>query len=688
MGTIMRQDKLFILAFSLLLLLKPFVPVAQVRLPQLIADKMVLQRDTIIRIWGWAAPAERIAVSFNGKKYRTVAASDGVWQVQLAPMKAGGPYTMDIRASNHILLNDILIGDVWFCSGQSNMVLPMERVKEKYPEEIAGADFPEIRNFFIPTVSDVGKIQEDLPPGKWMEATPATVLAFGAVSFFFARELYRRYHIPIGIINSSVGGTPIQAWISAEGLKGISPYAERVARFKEGGETGGRGVGDSGGRGASDMGGRGVGDVGERVAGDAGGRGVRRPDQGLADSVKWWAVNYIPEGWHNFWLPGFWADQGVKGLNGVVWFRKEIDIPASMAGKAAKLFVGRIIDADETYVNAVEVGHITYQYPPRRYEIPAGLLKAGKNLLVVRVTNTAGKGGFVSDKRYELTDGVTHIDIRGDWQYKVGEVFAPGSFGGGSGGGGSGGAGGGASPFSAQNEPTGLYNTMVAPATHIIIKGFVWYQGEANAGNPREYGRLLPALIRDWRNKWREGDLPFLFVQLPNFMEVQYSPVESQWAELRETQLNALAVPRTGMAVAIDVGEWNDIHPLDKKDVGERLALAARKVAYGEQELVSSGPIYQSARVDGNKIIISFTDIGSGLVVKGGGELYPFAIAGADKKFVWADARIEGDKVVVSSDEVANPVYVRYAWADNPEGANLYNKEGLPASPFMTAEQP
>jgi sialate O-acetylesterase len=343
-----------------------------------------------------------------------------------------------------------------------------------------------------------------------------------------------------------------------------------------------------------------------------------------------------------------------------------------MAGKPAKLFVGRIIDADETYLNGVKIGNITYQYPPRRYEVPAGLLKAGKNLLVVRVTNTSGKGGFVPDKRYELTDGVTHIDIRGDWQYKVGRVFSPP------------GATAGRPVFSAQNEPTGLYNTMVAPAIRYGIKGFLWYQGESNTGNAREYKLLMPALIADWRAKWQEGDLPFLYVQLPNYAEVQYSPSESQWAELREAQLDALSVPNTAMAVAIDAGEWNDLHPLDKKDVGERLALGAEKLAYGDTSVVASGPIFQAARVDGDRIILSFTGIGSGLMVKGGGELQQFAIAGEDKKFVWADARIDDGRVIVSSPDVAQPMYVRYAWADNPEGANLYNKEGLPASPFRT----
>jgi len=624
---------------------------AQIRLPQLIADSMVLQRNAKLSVWGWASPNERITIKFHGKTFHTKTGADGKWMVIMPPMKAGGPYTMQLSASNTLTLHDVLIGDVWFCSGQSNMVLPMERVKEKYPDEISNANYPLIRNFFVPTSSDVRKVHADLPPGKWVAASPNGVLGFGAVSYFMAKDLFLKYHVPIGIINSSVGGTPIQAWISEDGFKTLPRYQTRIAQFKDSAYMAKLLV-----------------PVHPRNAM----RSNTPPDLGLQGPVKWYDPAYVPLGWHNFWLPGYWADQGVKNLNGVVWFRKEIDVPASLAGKAAKLFVGRIVDADETYVNGVEVGNITYQYPPRRYNVPAGLLKAGRNLIVVRVTNTAGKGGFVPDKRYELTDGVTHIDIRGDWQYKVGQVFAPRHWDGNS-----------APPFIAQNEPTGLYNTMVDPAINYAIKGFVWYQGETNAGEPKEYNQLLPALIADWRSKWHDNNLPFIYVQLPNYMEVQYSPSESQWAELREAQLHALSIPNTGMAVAIDAGEWNDIHPLDKKDVGDRLALCAEQVAY-KDNVVGSGPIFKSAEIKDDRIIISFNSIGSGLVVKGGGDLAQFAIAGADKRFVWATAKIEGDKVVVSNPDVPHPVYVRYAWADNPEGANLYNKEGLPASPFRT----
>jgi sialate O-acetylesterase len=622
---------------------------AQVRLPQLVSDGMVLQRDVKVKIWGWASPAERVSVSFNGEKYTAETDKDGKWTIMLEPLKAGGPYEMDINASNQIVIKDIMVGDVWFCSGQSNMVLPMERVKEKYADDIPAADNPEIRNFFVSTLADLEKVHDDLPAGKWLKATPKNVLTFGAASFFFARQLYNKYHVPIGLINSSVGGTPIQAWISGEGLKGVSQYANRLKQFKDTAHLNSL----------------------LRLPKNVFQPVVQKPDIGSAGPKTWYDTTYHPEGWHPFWLPGYWNDQGVKDLNGVVWFRKEINVPSNMAGQPAKIFMGRIVDADFLYVNGVLCGSTAYQYPPRRYEVKAGILKPGKNIIVIRVINNTGKGGFVPDKPYYLLSAGQQIDLRGDWQYKVGQVFLPQKL----------------SPsFSAQGEPTGLYNAMVAPVTDYAIKGVLWYQGEANTSKPREYAQLMGALIADWRTRRNNPQLPFLYVQLPGYMEVQYLPSESQWAELREAQLKTLSVPNTGMAVTIDAGEWNDIHPLDKKDVGERLALLARKIAYGDDNLVASGPIYQSAQIKAGKIIITFTATGSGLTTKDGGPLTQFAIAGDDKKFVWADAVIEGDKVIVSSEEIPNPAYVRYAWADNPDGANLCNKEGLLASPFTTEE--
>jgi sialate O-acetylesterase len=307
-------------------------------------------------------------------------------------------------------------------------------------------------------------------------------------------------------------------------------------------------------------------------------------------------------------------------------------------------------------------------YPQRRYTIPDGVLKAGKNLFVVRVTNNCGKGGFVPDKPYKLIAGSDTISLIGYWQYKVDAVFTPRDAPG---------------MIALQNQPTALYNSMIAPLINYNIKGFLWYQGESNTGKPDEYANLQPAMIRDWRSKWHEDDLPFLFVQLPGFMDYTYSPVESEWAIFREAQAKSLSLSNTGMAVTVDIGEWNDVHPDDKKDVGERLALAAEKIAYYEN-IVCSGPIYQSQTIEGNKIVLSFTDVGSGLTTNDDESLTEFAIAGNDKKFVQANAKIEGDKVIVWSDEISSPKYVRYAWADDPPHPNLFNKEGLPASPFRT----
>jgi sialate O-acetylesterase len=625
---------------------------ANVTLPALVSNGMVLQRDSKIIIWGWASPGEKVQVKFNKKTISTVTDSEGNWKVSFPPIKAGGPYTMEVKGNNTITINDILIGDVWFCSGQSNMVLNMERVKEKYPDDIATADYPHIRNFFIPTASDAVTVHKDLPPGKWISASPENVLGFGAATYFFARSIFNEYKIPVGIINSSVGGTPIEAWISEEGVKEFPQLISRIEKLRDTSY---------------------LNPILRSVR--------RRPDQnqrppdtdkGVSGPKPWYDMSYVPEGWHKFWLPGYWEDQGVKDLDGVVWFRKEINISESFTGRPARLFMGRIVDADNVYVNGILSGNITYQYPPRRYNLPAGLLKPGKNIIVVRVTNNSGKGGFVPDKPYYLVAGNDTIDLRGEWHYKVGQVFSPAAIV----------PGAGQQTISMQNEPTGLYNTMVAPAINYRIKGFLWYQGETNSSRPLEYMKLLPALISDWRNKWQQGPVPFLYVQLPNFMEVRYLPSESQWAELRFSQLKSLAVLNTAMAVTIDAGEWNDIHPLGKKIVGDRLALAAGKLAYGNDKIVYSGPIIKSAAKDGKRIILEFDHTGSGLMVKGGGDLYYFSIAGADRKFVWAEAIIMGNTVVVRSDEIADPQYVRYAWADNPEGANLYNIEGLPASPF------
>jgi sialate O-acetylesterase len=619
---------------------------AQIKLPCLVRDSMVLQRGMKINIWGWASENERVSVKFNGKTYRSSGGRDGKWMLQLPVMKAGGPYTMEISGKNKIVLHDILIGDVWLCSGQSNMVHQMKLHSVRYPDDIAGAHYPEIRQFWVPNITDLQGPQDDLPAGSWKSANPEDVLEFSAVAYFFARDLYEKYHIPIGIVNASVGGTPIEAWTSEEGFRDFPSILKTVERNKDTAYINGFSR-------------RRPANIPERPA---------PMDKGLAGPTPWYSPAYKPKGWPTIGIPGYWADQGLKNLNGVVWYRREIEVPASMIGRPAKIFLGRIVNADALYINGKETGNTTYEYPQRRYTIPAGLLKPGKNLFVVRVTNTSGKGGFVPDKPYCLIAGSDTVDLKGYWEYKVGGVFVPHRAPAGVG-------------FSAQNAPAALYNGMIAPLIHYAIKGFVWYQGEANSNNAAEYARLQPAMITDWRSKWKEGDIPFLYVQLPGFGDYNYLPAESSWAELREAQLQSLSVANTGMAVAIDLGEWNDLHPDRKKPVGDRLALAARKIAYGD-DTVYSGPIFQSASFSDGKVTISFAHTVGGLITMDGEEPQEFAIAGTDKKFVWANAKIDGDKVVVWSDEIKDPKYVRYAWADDPVDPNLYNKEGLPASPF------
>ena len=623
--------------------------VAQIKLPQLVRDSMVLQRDAPVKIWGWAAPKEKIRISFQNKKYNAAADLNGKWIVVLPPMKAGGPFTMDIAASNKITLKEILIGDVWFCSGQSNMVHQMILHNILYEKEIAQASNALIRHFWIPTMTDLNGPRENLPSGFWKSANPEDINQFSAVAYFFALKIFEQHQVPIGLINASVGGTPIEAWTSEEGLKDFSAIVNTIQKNKDTGYI------NSTNR--------------ISAAYNAANRPKKETDKGLTEPVKWHESAFVPKNWRTITVPGYWEDQGVKDLNGVVWYRKEIELPKSMEGKPAKVFLGRIVDADVLYINGKQVGNTTYQYPQRRYNVPEGLLKAGKNLFVVRVINTSGKGGFVPDKPYCLFAGKDTIDLKGDWQYKVGDVFVPTTPG--------------PAAISFQHQPNALYNAMVAPLINFPIKGILWYQGESNAGRPAEYANLLTALIADWRNKWKQPDAPFVYAQLPGFMDVDYLPSSTNWALLREAQLKALVVPNTAMTVNIDLGEWNDIHPDNKKDVGERMALAARKIAYGEN-IVHSGPLFQSAEMEGNKIIITFSNTGTGLVSKDGMELSEFAIAGADKKFVWAKAKIEGNTVVVWNDDLKNPLHVRYAWSDNPDNPNLFNKEDLPASPFRT----
>lgn len=623
----------------------------EVRLPALISDGMVLQREAKVKIWGWADEGEKVRIDFNGKMYTTSTGPSGKWVVVLSEMKAGGPFSMSIKADNHITLKDIMIGDVWVCSGQSNMELSMDRLKYRYPDVIANSDNPAIRQFIVPDAYNFKEPQEDMESGQWVSVNPESILEFTAVGYFFARELFEDYSVPIGLINTSLGGSPAQAWLSEEALREFPEYLETAKKYKDDAY---------------------IEEIIEKdnAISDEWYNRLQQTDEGLQKGEKpWFDDAYDTSEWATMDVPGYWADHELGLINGVVWFRKEIHVPALMTGKPAKLWLGRIVDADTTYVNGKVVGSVSYKYPPRIYDIPSDLLKIGLNMITIRVINNADWGGFFLDKPYELSTKEETIDLKGPWQYKLGAVMEPLQ-----------------EKTFIEWQPLGLYNAMIAPLLHYKIKGVIWYQGESNTAKPHEYHNLFSALIADWRVKWNQGDFPFLYVQLANFMEAKDNPCESEWAELRDAQLQTLSVPNTAMAVTIDIGEWNDIHPSNKEDVGKRLALAAQKLAYGDEEVVYSGPLYKSMKIDGNKVILSFTNIGSGLSKRGSDELRQFAIAGTDREFVWAKAKIEGDRVIVWNDDITAPIAVRYGWADNPEGANLYNKEGLPASPFRAGK--
>jgi len=635
-------------AFLFLISMSSF---GQLKLPRLIQDGMILQRETPVKIWGWALAGEKVTLKLNNQSFNTVTGNNGEWQITLPAQKTGGPFTMEIVAGNRISLKDILFGDVWICSGQSNMEYPMNRLTDKYADVIARCENSKIRQFKVSQVYDFNAPKDDYSSGSWVPVNPKTILDYSAVAYFFARNLYEKYHVPIGIINASVGGSPAEAWMSVEALKEFPNYLAEAEKFKNQSyidqiQTNGR-----------------------KASNDWYAK-LNHSDKGLQSRPGWKDTAFNASSWPTMPIPSYWADHGLGEVNGAVWFRKEIDVPSSMIGKPVRLFMGRIVDADSVFINGKFVGSTGYQYPQRNYHIPAGVLQSGKNTIVVRIISNSGHGGFVKDKPYQLFNETDTIKLTGNWLYQLGCTMnpAPGQ-------------------TFVNWEPTGLYNGMLAPANNYTIKGAVWYQGESNAERYQEYQKLLTALITDWRMKHNQGNFPFIIAQLPNFKEAKDQPSESSWASFRNSQSKTeQTVESTALTVNIDLGDWNDIHPQNKEDVGKRLALAAEQLAYHDKKVVASGPVYKSMRIKDHKVELSFSNCGSGLIAKDGKALKQFAIAGNDYKFIWAQANIEGNKVVVWNEAISNPVSVRYAWADNPEGANLYNVEGLPASPFGTNE--
>lgn len=638
--------------FLLIFFIKVDNASAKVKLPYLISDGMVLQRDTDIKIWGWADHGENLTILFKDQQYSVKTNNKGQWELILEISHAGGPYKMEIHGEDNIItLNDVWIGDVWLCSGQSNMETTMERVSPMFPEEFKNIPNLPIRYFDVPDDYSFTEVKNDLKGGGWAALNEENIMSFAAVAYFFSKRLHFEKDIPIGIINASVGGSPIESWLSEEHLKQFEDDYEEAIFFQT------PGVIDS------------IEQADQKKI-KAWQDELKAKDLGLKDpNNPWFSTQVEIDDWILMdsvdLLP---ADNG-RPVNGVYWFRKVIIIDESHLPNAdAKLLLGTLIDSDQAYVNGQLVGSTGYRYPPRRYTIPHGVLKEGKNVIVIRIVSERGRGGFVTEKPYQLHLDDQIIDLSTDWYYKQGAKLpsAP-------------------SQTAIRFKPMGLYNAMIAPLSDVKIKGILWYQGESNTGKAVKYEKQLLTLIDGWRNLWDDPDLPFLYVQLPNFMSVSDVPQESDWAEFREVQRKTLNIPNTGMAITIDVGEANDIHPLDKRSVGERLALQALKVAYGAEEGVFSGPLIEDAEFKDGKITLTFIEVGKGLQFKSDTEnsLNGFALAASDGKFVWAEARIvSNNKVEVWLPNIKSPKTIRYAWADNPESANLYNSANLPASPF------
>jgi sialate O-acetylesterase len=512
--------------------------------------------------------------------------------------------------------------------------------------EIEAADYPEIRFFTVPKKTSSLPLK-DMDKQNWTLCTPATVKKFSAVSYFFARELHKNKNVAVGIINSSWGATSAEAWLSSEMLATHPDFRERVLSTDNDTSKWNSYVKNCI-KAEQDR---------EIIA--------RTSKKGIEAGVM--NYGYDDSGWKKCTSPVDMPGTGLNGYWGLVWLREQIDIPQKITTKKMKLVVNILARDAIFYINGTEVAHIVNPGKTFSIDVTPGILHQGHNVLSVRLYVNWGSAhiGTKKEEPYIVSeDNKIRIPMKGEWSFNSEIETSVAQW------------------QDYYNKLSVLYNARIAPIIPYGIKGVIWYQGENNAGNGYQYRTLFPLLIEDWRVRWQLGYFPFLYVQLANYMEKKNEPEESEWAELREAQLMTLKYPNTGMAVTIDIGEASDIHPRNKLDVGKRLLLLARRIAYGE-DITASGPLYQSAKIEKNKIRISFTSTGSGLAARDGNLLKGFAICGDDKRFYWANATIDGNEVVVSSIKVPEPQAVRYSWANNPDG-NLINKEGLPASPFRT----
>ena len=634
---------------------------AKVTLPSFFTDNMVIQQNSQLTLPGKAKAGKQVTVkvSWNHEKYTAKASADGHFSIEVPTPPAGGPYQIIVSDGEKLVLNNVLSGEVWICSGQSNMEMPVAGWGKvmNYEQEVADANYPSIRLLQVKkTVAFSPQDNVEMNMNGWQECSSATVSEFSSVAYFYARKLWKELNVPVGVIDCTWGGTPAESWTSHQTLKRVMGFQKKMAEMESAGFQREKLV-----------------ELYHREM-DEWLQQFDARDAGFKDGApQWISALQTGNGWKPMELPAYWETRGLN-FDGTVWFQKEVEIPADWSGKEISFHLAMIDDDDITYFNGKEIGRTSGCNTMRTYKISAALAKAGKGVITIRAIDYGGEGGIHGEPQqmYMEANG-KKISLAGNWNYHTGVSMtgAP------------------SRPLSPEGTgwptscyPTVLYNAMIHPFTVFPIKGAIWYQGENNAARANEYIDLFPALIKDWRSRWN-SEFPFYWVQLANFMSPAKQPSESHWANLRDTQSKTLALPHTGQAVIIDIGEENDIHPRNKQDVGKRLALHALHNDYGYNSIVCTGPIFQSVKRIGNTLEITFDTCEEKLVAHNKyGYLSGFAIAGADGKYQWAQAKIENNKVIVWNKEIQQPVSVRYAWGDNPNDANLYNAAGLPASPF------
>lgn len=637
-----------------LLLLLAFADAAfaQVKFARLFSDHVVLQRQKPIPVWGWAKPGEKVKVSLAGQSLEAKADASGKWLIRFKPLEAGGPHTLSATAkSGHATATDVLIGEVWLCSGQSNMEWPVSAAKN-YEEERKNADFPQIRHYRVDHVVTL-QPEQDLNAGEWKVANADNVGGFTAIGFFFARELYQKLHVPIGLLHSSWGGSQIEGWISKEAMLSndeLRSYAQNLPKTWEEADL----VMDK--------------KLKKQLFKNA------SYDPSREDEQKYLSAHVDLSNWQKTADPvGQWDWKGLMGFRGKGYMAKEIAIPSDLVSKSTTLSLAENDGPVEVYINGNLVHEGTAK-GPRKIELPANTWKDGQNILVIKTGNMVGASWFGpgmmgSANDLYVAEGNRKISLAKDWNLMP--AFAEKH----------------EYAHLMNNVGTTIYNAMIEPLLPFALRGTLWYQGESNAGRAYQYRQSFPLMINDWRKRWND-EFSFYWVQLSSFGTDRDSNKGSNWAELREAQNMTLSLPKTGMAVSTDVGNPNDIHPTNKQDVAHRLATHALKNDYGQQ-IPYASPLYDQMRVEGKNAVISFRHAENGLMIKDRyGYLKGFEIAGEDKVFHYAKAEIQGKTVVVSSDKVSKPVAVRYAWSDAPEDANLYSTDGFPASAFRTDTWP